>query len=134
MESAAFVLSDTQRQFRDTLRQFCEERIAPNAAEADRNAEFPWKSYEACRELELPGLGFPEAYGGSGADTITQAIAAEEVARVCASTSSPSLISKLGMIPIMNWGSDELKRRYMPPVAAAAKRRRATACRSRRRQ
>ncbi len=118
MEPSAFSLTDTQRQFRETLRQFCEERVAPNAAEADRTAQFPWKSYEACREMELPGLGLPEAYGGAGADHVTQAIAVEELARVCASTSVTLLISKLGMIPIMNWGSDELKQRYLPRVAS----------------
>ena len=68
--------------------------------------------------MELPALGIPEAYGGAGADTVTQAIAVEELARVCASTSLTILISKLGMIPVMNWGSEELKRAYMPRVAS----------------
>ena len=71
--------------------------MAPHAAEVDRNAEFPWKSFEACKEMELPALGIPEAYGGAGADTVTQAIVVEELARVCASTSLTILISKLGM-------------------------------------
>jgi alkylation response protein AidB-like acyl-CoA dehydrogenase len=118
MDTSAFALTDTQREFRRTLRQFCDERVAPNAAEADRTASFPWKSYEACRQMELPSLGIPEAYGGAGADMVTQAIAVEELARVCASTSVTLLISKLGMIPIMNWGSDELKDRYLPRVAS----------------
>jgi alkylation response protein AidB-like acyl-CoA dehydrogenase len=118
MDAAAFALTDTQRQFRESLRQFCEERVAPNAAQADKTAEFPWKSFEACREMELPALGIPEAYGGAGADHVTQAIAIEELARVCASTSVTILISKLGMIPIMNWGSDYLKERYVHRVAS----------------
>jgi len=118
MDVPAFSLSDTHRQFRDTMRQFCEDRVAPSAAEVDRIAEYPWKSFEACREIELPGLGFPEAYGGAGADMVTQAIAAEELARVCASTSVTMLINKLGMIPVLNWGSEELKRRYVPRVAS----------------
>jgi alkylation response protein AidB-like acyl-CoA dehydrogenase len=117
VSTSTFALTDVQREFRETLRTFCEERVAPNAAEVDRNAEFPWKSFEACREMELPSLGIPEAYGGSGADTVTQAIAVEELARVCASTSLTILISKLGMLPVMNWGSEELKRAYMPRVA-----------------
>jgi alkylation response protein AidB-like acyl-CoA dehydrogenase len=114
----AFVLTEVQREFRDTMRRFCEERIAPNAAEADRTATFPWKSFEACRELELPALGIPAEYGGTGADTVTQAIMAEELGRVCASTSVTLLISKLGMLPVMNWGSEELKRKYLPRVAS----------------
>ncbi|MGO9457377.1 MAG: acyl-CoA dehydrogenase family protein [Acidimicrobiales bacterium] len=118
MDAPAFGLTDTQRQFRETLRRFCDERVAPNAAEADRTASYPWKSFEACRQMELPALGLPPEFGGAGADHVTQAIAVEELARVCASTSVTLLISKLGMIPIMNWGSEELKRRYIPRVAS----------------
>ncbi|HUC05047.1 MAG TPA: acyl-CoA dehydrogenase family protein [Acidimicrobiales bacterium] len=118
MSNPTFSLTDEQRQFQGTMRQFCDERIAPNAAEVDRNATYPWDSFKACCEMELPALGIPEAYGGAGADMVTQAIAVEELSRVCASTSLTILISKLGMIPIMNWGSDELKRLYMPRVAA----------------
>ncbi|MDA8310337.1 MAG: acyl-CoA dehydrogenase family protein [Actinomycetota bacterium] len=114
----SFVLTDVQLEFRDTMRRFCEERIAPNAAEADRTGTYPRKSFEACRELELPSLGMPAEYGGAGADTVTQAIMAEELARVCASTSVTMLISKLGMLPVINWGSEELKRRYLPRVAS----------------
>jgi alkylation response protein AidB-like acyl-CoA dehydrogenase len=117
VENSSFALTDVHRQFRDTMRTFAEERIAPQAAEIDRTAEFPWKSFEACREMELPALGIPEAYGGAGADMVTQAICAEELARVCASSSLMILISKLGMLPVMNWGSDELKSHYLPRVA-----------------
>jgi len=117
VSSPAFDLTDVQREFRATLRSFCEEKVAPHAAEVDRTAEFPWKSYEACKEMELQALGIPEPYGGAGADTVTQAIAIEELARVCASTSLAITISKLGMIPVMNWGSEELKRAYLPRIA-----------------
>ena len=118
MSASTFALTDVQRDFRETLRTFCEEKVAPHAAEVDRNAEFPWKSFEACKEMELPALGIPEAYGGAGADMVTQAIAVEELSRVCASTSLTILISKLGMLPVMNWGSEELKREYVPRVAS----------------
>ena len=59
MSTSTFALTDVQRDFRETLRTFCEEKVAPNAAEADRTAEFPWKSFEACKEMELPALGMP---------------------------------------------------------------------------
>ena len=114
----SFDLTDEQRLFRDTMRTFVDERIAPNAAEADRTASYPWKSFEACKELELPALGIPAEYGGAGADCVTQAIMAEEVARGCASTSVTMLISKLGMLPVMNFGSEELKREYLPKIAS----------------
>jgi len=112
-----FALSDVQREFRETLRAFCEDKVAPHAAEVDRNAEFPWKSFEACREMQLPALGVPEAFGGAGADSVTQAIMIEELARVCASTALSILISKLGTLPLLNWGSEELRREYLPRVA-----------------
>jgi alkylation response protein AidB-like acyl-CoA dehydrogenase len=113
----AFALTDVQREFRETLRTFCEEKVAPHAAEVDRNAEFPWKSFEACKEMELQALGIPEALGGAGADAVTQAIAIEELARVCGSTSLTIIISKLSMLPVVNWASDELKENYLPRVA-----------------
>jgi alkylation response protein AidB-like acyl-CoA dehydrogenase len=118
VSDSTFALNDVQRDFRQTLRSFCEEKVAPNAAEADRNAEFPWKSFEACKEMELPALGVPAAYGGAGADTVTVAIMTEELARVCASTALAILISKLGMTPVLNWGSEELKQAYVPRVAS----------------
>jgi alkylation response protein AidB-like acyl-CoA dehydrogenase len=118
MDQPSFALTDTHRQFRDTLRKFAEDRIAPNAAQADRDATFPRKSFDACVELELPSLGIPVEYGGAGADMVTQAIMAEELARVCASTALTILISKLSVLPVINWGSEELKRRYLPKVVS----------------
>jgi alkylation response protein AidB-like acyl-CoA dehydrogenase len=118
MDASSFALSETQREFRDTLRKFADDRVAPNAAEADRAATYPQKSFDACVELELPSLGIPVEYGGSGADMVTQAIMAEELARACASTALAILISKLSMLPVMNWGTEELKRRYLPRVAS----------------
>ncbi len=118
MDASSFALSETQREFRDTLRKFADDRVAPNAAEADRDATYPQKSFDACVELELPSLGIPVEYGGSGADMVTQAIMAEELARACASTALAILISKLSMVPVMNWGTEELKRRYLPRVAS----------------
>jgi alkylation response protein AidB-like acyl-CoA dehydrogenase len=113
-----YTLTEVQREFQATLRRFCAERIAPHAAEADRTGSYPWKSFEACREMELPALGIPAEYGGAGADTVTQAVMIEEIARVCASTAVTMLISKLGMLPVMNWGHDDLKRRYLPRIAS----------------
>ena len=120
METSPFGLTDTHREFRDTLRKFAEARVAPHAAAADRDSTFPQASFDACVELELPALGVPVEYGGAGADMITQAIAAEEIARVCASTSVTLLISKLGMLPVMNWASEELKAEYLPKIASGA--------------
>ena len=118
MDAPPFALTETHRQFRRTLRRFAEDRIAPDAAEADREAAYPQKSFDACVELELPALGIPVKYGGAGADMVTQAIMAEELARVCASTALTILISKTGMFPVINWGTEEVKRKYLPHVAS----------------
>ena len=120
MEQSQFILSDTQDELRLAVRRMCEERIAPHASEHDRNATFPWESFKACVEMELPALGLPVAYGGAGADHVTQAVVVEELSRVCASTSLAVIISKLGMVPIMNWGTEELKSRYLHRVASGA--------------
>ena len=114
----SFDLNDEQRAFRDVMRAFVDERIAPHAARYDREQQFPQDSFEACVEMELPALGIPEAYGGSGADMVTQAIMVEELARGCASTSVTLLISKLGMLPVMNFASEEIKLRYLPRIAS----------------
>src|SRR5438874_12471623 len=68
--------------------------------------------------MELPALGIPVQYGGSGAGHGPQAIMVEELARVCASTALTILISRLATIPILNWGSEDLKRRYVPRIAS----------------
>jgi len=114
----AFTLSDTHRQFRDSMRKFADDQVAPHAAAADRDSAYPQASFDACRAMELPALGIPVEYGGAGADMITQAIMAEEIARVCASMAVTLLISKLSMLPVMNWGTEELKQEYLPKIAS----------------
>ncbi|MGI8792541.1 MAG: acyl-CoA dehydrogenase family protein, partial [Acidimicrobiales bacterium] len=114
----SITLSDEQREFRRVIRQFAEDKIGPNAAAVDESAEYSWENWEAMKSMDLPGLGFPVEFGGGGADHVTQAMVVEEIARVCASTSLTLLISKLGMIPVMNWGSDHLKSTYLPKVAS----------------
>ena len=109
-----FSLTRLQREFQETMRKFAQEQIAPHATEADLTATFPWASYEACRQMELMGLGLPAQYGGNGADTITQAIAIEELARVCTTTSGTVAISKLSMMPLVHFGSEYLRERYVP--------------------
>ena len=100
------------------MRRFAEDKIAPHAAEIDKTGAYSWDNFSACVSMELPALGIPVEYGGAGADHVTQAIMVEELSRVCASTSLMMLISKLGMIPVMRWGSEDLKQRYLPRVAA----------------
>jgi alkylation response protein AidB-like acyl-CoA dehydrogenase len=117
MTQQFMTLTDEQHEFRRVLRQFCEARIAPLAAENDERAEYSWEAFKALQAMELVALQMPAEYGGAGADLVTQAIAAEELARADASTSLMFLISKLGMLPVINFGSEELKQTYLPRVA-----------------
>ncbi|MBU6495039.1 MAG: acyl-CoA dehydrogenase family protein [Acidobacteria bacterium] len=111
-------LSEEQRAFRDVLHDFVDAKVAPHAAHYDREQSFPRASFDACVEMGLTSLWVPEEYGGQGADMVTQAVCAEELARGCASTSVTVLISKLGMLPVMNFGSDDLRRTYLPLIAS----------------
>jgi alkylation response protein AidB-like acyl-CoA dehydrogenase len=113
-----FVLSDEYLELRESLRRLAETRIAPNAAAADENAEYPWDSWNAWREAGFAGLAFPEEYGGQGGGILAHALAVEEVARVCASSSLFTFISKLGMTPVLDHGSEALKQQYVPRVAS----------------
>jgi alkylation response protein AidB-like acyl-CoA dehydrogenase len=110
-------LTEEQRAFRSAVRQMAEERIAPRAAEVDATGEFSWDDFKDCVAMDLPGMSIPVEYGGSGADHVTQAVMVEELARVCASTSLMMGVNGLSMAPIVNWGSHELKARYLPRVA-----------------
>jgi alkylation response protein AidB-like acyl-CoA dehydrogenase len=111
-------LTPEQHEFRAVVRQFAEDKLAPLAAETDRTGEYSWPAFEALRSMELTGLAYPEEYGGAGADLVTQAIVAEELARVDASASLIFLISKLAMLPVLNFGSDDLKARYIPRIVS----------------
>jgi hypothetical protein len=118
--SQSITLTDEQREFRAVVRQFCEAKIAPRAAEVDRRGQYSWENFEALKSIELTSLSYPVEYGGADASLVDQAIAAEEIARVCMSTSLSFLISKLGMLPVLNFGSEELKQKYVTRVAAGA--------------
>lgn len=116
--SQPITLTEEQREFRRVVRQFCEDKIAPNAAEVDRTAEYSWANFEALKSMELTSLSYPAEYGGAGASLVDQAIVAEEISRVCVSTSLSFLISKLGMLPVINFGSHELKSKYIPRICS----------------
>ncbi len=110
--------TDEQRELRAVVRRFVTDRIVPLAAEADRTGEYSWAAFEALKSMELTGLSYPVEYGGAGASLVDQAIVAEELARGDASTSLMFLISKLGLLPVLNFGSEELRRTYVPRVVA----------------
>jgi alkylation response protein AidB-like acyl-CoA dehydrogenase len=115
---APFVLPDEYEEFRAAARRLADTGIAPHAAAADEKAEYPWASFEAYRDSGLVRSLYPEHLGGDGGDTLTYAILVEEVARVCGASSLFVLISRLGVTPIVKYGSPELAQRFVPKVAA----------------
>ena len=112
-----FALSDEQEALREAVRALADDKIAPRAAEVDRTSEFPWDVYEALVKSDLHAVHIPEAYGGAGADAISVAIVIEEVARACASSSLIPAVNKLGTVPLLLAASEEVKARYLAPVA-----------------
>jgi alkylation response protein AidB-like acyl-CoA dehydrogenase len=113
-----YELPEDHRALRDAVRELCTAKVAPNAAAADELSEFPQASYDALRAADFHAPHIPEEFGGVGADALATAIVIEEVARACASSSLIPAVNKLGSLPLLLAGSPELKRRYLPPVAA----------------
>jgi alkylation response protein AidB-like acyl-CoA dehydrogenase len=102
---------------RQTVRELADAKIAPRAAEVDETGEFPEDVLAALVQADLHAVHIPEAYDGAGADALATVIVIEEVARACASSSLIPAVNKLGTVPILLSGSEELKRRYLSPVA-----------------
>ena len=113
----AFALSEEHEALREAVRALADDKIAPRAAEIDRTSEFPWDVYEALVKADFQAVHIPEAYGGAGADAIATAIVIEEVARACASSSLIPAVNKLGTVPLLLAASEEVKARYLTPVA-----------------
>jgi alkylation response protein AidB-like acyl-CoA dehydrogenase len=112
-----FALPEDHEELRQAVRSLAEDKIAPNAAEADEKAEFPQASYEALVASDFHAPHIPEEYDGVGADALATCIVIEEVARACASSSLIPAVNKLGTMPLLLAASEDVKRRYLPPVA-----------------
>ena len=111
-------LTDIQGMIRESVRDLARKEFAPRAANLDETGEFPWDNFRKLAELGLTGIPIPEDFGGAGADTLSMAVALEEIARACGSTClTLAAHTSLGTMPIFLFGSDELKRRYVPPNA-----------------
>jgi len=107
---------------RQTVREFALERVAPVAEQLDREGRFPYELVAQLGELGLMGIPVPEEYGGAGADTVSYAIAVEELTRVDSSVAiTVAAHTSLGTMPILLYGSDEQKREWLPDLAAGRK-------------
>lgn len=113
-----FELTKEQTMIQEMVRDFADKVIKPRAIEIDKTEEFPLDIFEQMGELGILGIPFPEKYGGSGGDTLSYAIAVEEVGRVCGSTGlSFAATVSLGASPIYYFGTEEQKERFLVPMA-----------------
>ncbi|WP_410538314.1 acyl-CoA dehydrogenase [Streptomyces sp. KL2] len=109
--------SEEHEMLRESVRSLAEAKIAPFAAEVDEQGRFPQEALDALVANDLHAIHVPESYGGAGADALATVIVIEEVARVCASSSLIPAVNKLGSLPVVLSGSEELKSRYLAPLA-----------------
>ena len=114
-----FDLSEEHELLRRTVREFAEQRIAPEAAELDREHRFPYQIVRELADLGLMGIPIPEEYGGAGGDTLSYAIAIEELTRVDSSVAiTVAAHTSLGTTPILLYGTEEQKREWLPDLAS----------------
>jgi alkylation response protein AidB-like acyl-CoA dehydrogenase len=117
-----FDLSPEHELVRRTVREFAESKVAPVAAELDREHRFPYDLVEELAELGLMGMPIPEEYGGAGADMLSYAIAVEELARIDSSVAiTMAAHTSLGTMPILLFGTEEQKQQWLPDLASGRK-------------
>jgi short-chain 2-methylacyl-CoA dehydrogenase len=117
-----FDLGEEHELVRRTVRDFAEQRIAPVAEELDREERFPYDIVAELAELGLMGMPIPEEYGGAGTDTLSYAIAIEELTRVDSSVAiTVAAHTSLGTMPIFLFGSEEQKREWLPDLASGTR-------------
>jgi alkylation response protein AidB-like acyl-CoA dehydrogenase len=117
-----FDLTQEQQLVRDTVRGFAESRIAPVASELDREHRFPYDLVSELAELGLMGMTIPEEYGGAGADTVSYAVAVEELTRIDSSVAiTVAAHHSLGTLPIFYFGDEDQKREWLPQLASGKK-------------
>lgn len=113
-----FKLSEEQEMIRKTVRDFAESEVAPKAAEMDEKEDYDWSLWDQMADMGLTGIPFSEEYGGAGMDNLSYAIAVEELARVCGSSSVLiSAHTSLCAWPIYHFGTEEQKQKYLTPLA-----------------
>jgi len=115
---SVFELPEEHRELRAAVRALAEDKIAPRAAEIDESGEFPRDVYDALVAADFHAIHIPEEYGGQGGDALAACLVIEEVARVCASSSLIPAVNKLGTMPLLVGGDDDILQRYLPSVAS----------------
>ena len=112
-----FTFSEEQEMFRKAAREFAETQVAPHVEQMEKTGEVSPEVVKALGEAEMMGLTIPEQYGGLGLGYTARLIAVEEVARVSVATAMMLQVFALGIEPIVKFGSEELKQKYLPALA-----------------
>ncbi len=114
-----FELTHEQKMWREAVHAFADKEVKSRAKETDEQAQFNWEAVRKMGPLGLLGLNVPEDYGGAGVDAISAAIAVEELGWACGSTAlAIAAHNGLGCGPIATYGSEELKKKWLPPLAS----------------
>lgn len=117
-----FKLTDEQIMLRDMAREFAQKELAPKAAELDESETFPAEAVKKMAELGLMGMTVPAEFGGAGLDCLSYVLALEEIAAGCASTAvTMSVNNSLYCAPIVKFGTDDQKKKYVTPFAEGRK-------------
>jgi butyryl-CoA dehydrogenase len=113
-----YFLTEDQVMIKDLTRQIAEEKVIPVREELDEKEEFPWEIMNVLAQSDLFGLFIPEEYGGLGKGCLELCIAVEELSRACLGVSTTYAANALGTYPILLFGSEEQKKKYLPDIAA----------------
>ena len=116
-----YLLTEQQKMIQELARKIAVEKIKPVAAEYDEKEEFPWPIVKVIAEADLFGIYIPEAYGGMGGGVMDLAIATEELSWGCGGISLAYAATGLGTFPIILYGTDEQKKKYLPQIASGKK-------------
>ena len=116
-----YLLTEEQQMIKDLARKVSLEKVLPKRAEWDETGEFPWEAIKAFAAADLCGLYIPEEYGGMGISVFNFCLATEEISRVCGGVGVTFAASALGSTPLILFGTDEQKKKYMPDIAAGKK-------------
>jgi butyryl-CoA dehydrogenase len=116
-----YLLTEEQKMIQELARKIAQEKIAPVAAEYDEKEEFPWPIMKILSDSDLFGVYIEEKYGGTGGGVFELAIVTEELSKACGGIAVCFAASALGTYPIILYGSDEQKQKYLPDLAAGKK-------------
>jgi butyryl-CoA dehydrogenase len=116
-----YFLTDAQKTIRDITRKIAIEKVVPVRAELDEKEEFPHEIMKALAQADLFGLYIPEEYGGFGGGSLDLTLAVEELSGVCLGVSTTFAANALAAYPILLFGSEEQKKRFLPDIASGKK-------------